>query len=153
LDLPLKTAADTVSKLLGLLGKVPYVGEVLLGLKEGLDAAVLAAEYAGIEIDPARYSDFGDPQIQRWGNIGFFDNYYQTNAGLDVHTHPGRSGDRRGRRQPEPDRPDRLHAGRRHRQHHDLAGAPFQDGFQWRVGWGGPNDRVLAWYAGTVDLA
>jgi YVTN family beta-propeller protein/YD repeat-containing protein len=81
LDLPIKKVIDGLNKVLGLLGKVPYIGQVVTAISKGIDTALKVAEFAGIALDPAPYGDFGDPQIQRWSNVGFFDNYFQHNGG------------------------------------------------------------------------
>ena len=82
--------------------------------------------------DTFHFADFHDPDVTRWNNIDFYDNYYQTVAnptGLTF-TPNGRSVDGADI--------DRQLDGR--------AGFTSDD----RVG--GTHGRVTNWYAGTVDL-
>jgi DNA/RNA endonuclease G (NUC1) len=78
------------------------------------------------------FSDFKEPTIQVWENVTFADNYYQNIANPDGSWTPN------GR---------------------EIVGADIninlsgRTGFRFDDGKGGPHSRVLAWYAGTLNLA
>ncbi|MBL7187982.1 MAG: tandem-95 repeat protein [Phycisphaerae bacterium] len=82
------------------------------------------------------FSDFQDPDVTRWENISFFDNYYQTLAN-----------------------PDRSASTTVTPNGRMIAGADVNELLDGRAGfteddsYGGPHGRVLSWYAGTVDLS
>jgi hypothetical protein len=124
-------AAILASVLLG--PAAPAVIANLTLLKNALGGITTLAEAFGIALD-IPYDDFKDPDVQRWENIGFLDNYFQTAASSDSFT--------------------MTPNGR------DIANADFsvwlnplggftQDDFL-AFGLGGPHSRVWQWYAGTA---
>jgi hypothetical protein len=106
---------------------------MLASLKLWLGRALTVADVFGVALD-IPYDDFKDPDVQRWENLGFFDNYYQTVAratGLTVTPN--------GRFIPGADISLFMDG---------LAGFT-QDDFGF-FGVGGPHSRVWQWYAGTA---
>lgn len=155
LDIPLKKIVEGVDKAAKLLQKLaqagtrapnPLIAIVSAALDYGifllrglLAASLETAQTVGVGIDPIRYSDFLDPDVQVWDNVGFADNYYQTNAGEPLTFTP------RGWPVPNADR-NLLLDGRVGFTQDDLSLLGY--GF----GWGGPHSRVWQWYAGTAAL-
>ncbi len=118
--------------LAGLLGGVlgGVAGGPVTALGTGLGAAAVAALLGYSTI---HYADFLDPNVMRWENIAFYDNYYQVLAnptGLTF-TPNGRW----------------------------VAGADINRRLDGRAGFladdriGGTHGRVTTWYAGTIDLS
>ena len=112
-----------------------------------------AAEKAGIALD-VPYDDFNDPDVKLWQNVEFVENYYQAAANdntkvadvgffelkLDnvTFTQNGRS------LQVGSEVPDLQRYFTDH-----FAGFGFDDFGSFGIG--GPHNRMLDWYAGTID--
>src|SRR5262245_54394618 len=62
--------------------KIPFVG----WLFDAVNVVVSLVDDAvdSLEIGQIRYDDFIDPNIQRWENVTFHDNYYQEVANQDA---------------------------------------------------------------------
>jgi hypothetical protein len=122
------------------------------------------AKYFGIQIDPMALGDFKDPNITVWQNVKFADNYYQKAA---VDFEPGvlfdtftftsngsalNSGiDKTNDGIPKP-RPAIWRVPDIEKLLSKQAGFQFDDVAQLGFGVGGVSDRVVAWYAGTVNV-
>ncbi|MGH7895051.1 MAG: hypothetical protein ACREQL_10295, partial [Candidatus Binatia bacterium] len=52
---------------------------VLLAAKKYLGLITTVADKLGVALD-IPYDDFKDPEVKRWANVGFLDNYFQTTA-------------------------------------------------------------------------
>ena len=105
----------------------------------------LAPELAGLSaltttvlgINTLYYGNFLDPDVTRWSNIGFFDNYYEEVA--DKNSHLTFNPD--GRSRPDADIDLKLDGRSGFARY--LPDEPFA----------GPHGRVTNWYAGTIDLS
>ena len=92
LDIPLagvlKTAVNALKVAEGLAAGSALIGnftanvtvKLLDALQSGLNQALMAAQKLGVDIDPIKYADFQDPDVQYWSNVAFADNYYQQAA-------------------------------------------------------------------------
>jgi hypothetical protein len=151
----------------------------LQNIKSRIGTVLSWADRFGIALD-IPWDDFKDPTVERWENIGFFDNYYQTNAKGLVQFDPLGAFS-------FPVFLDPLQAIRSSQAQvtltqngREIPGADFNvlmngvagftsDDFKvsfplflppifnlparWTFdfGFGGPHDRLLQWYAGTVN--
>ncbi|HEY6817505.1 MAG TPA: putative Ig domain-containing protein [Croceibacterium sp.] len=95
----------------------------------------------GVQIDPIGYGDFGDPDVKLWNNIGFTDNYYQTNGSPTGFTLTANG------RDIGPTSISRWLGGP------DGQTAGFTTDDFALLGVGGPHARVLQWYTGTIDTS
>jgi len=138
LKVPLETVLNYANVGLGVAAAAsslatPGFSAFLLSLKLWLGRALTVADVFGIALD-IPYDDFKDPDVQRWENLGFFDNYYQTVAKASGFTVTPN-----GRFIPGADISLFMDG---------LAGFT-QDDFGL-FGVGGAHSRVWQWYAGTV---
>ncbi len=181
LDLPLKDIVSIFKKLSALSAGITAVAALASGnpvsAAAGLSAAAQELAWSsaavkiidwatrlGIKIDTVQYADFQDPDVKVWDNVQYADNYYQAVARVDppsnilttvssvvlpslfTFTQDGRSlGDATNIDLRLDGKLDGLQ--RSGFTQDDFTVGPI--GF----GVGGADDRVLQWYAGTIDTS
>src|SRR5262245_52191283 len=134
LDVPIGTVTDLAGAAIGAAAGSWFFGVgALAGARTGVEVAELLRAVLGVP-DVLYYGDFHDPDVQRWNNVGFLDNYYQTVADPNSHftfTPNGRA----------------------------IAGADINRQLDGRSGFtvddriAGTHGRPISWYMGTVDLS
>ena len=160
----IKTAADLGTAAAILFPPAAPAAPFLRGLSTVLRVVLNAAEQLGVSLDIA-YDDFSDPDVMRWSNIGFFDNYFQeTASGLISISAPlvgevastSFTATPNGRALTGADFEIRLNDAAGFTQDDFKASVPIGLGslLPWTLsidtGIGGPHSRVWQWYAGTT---
>jgi YD repeat-containing protein len=153
LDVPIKTILESIKTVAIALQAYPLTAPVANRVVSFIETGMHIWDAVGVAYDPAPFSDFKDPDVMIWENVGFADNYYQTKAHASQFT---------------------LTPNGRELKVVDLGGGDMRGGADLNVnldgragftaddfstsiisrafGLGGPHSRVWQWYAGTTDV-
>ncbi|MCC6007963.1 MAG: tandem-95 repeat protein, partial [Rhodobacteraceae bacterium] len=129
-------------------------------LSRALDRVITVADNLGIKISTIEWGKFNDPEIKRWSNIEFADNYFQTAAKPD-NSPLGRGFTLSINGRPLSDFDlnvdlTRYASGFSDDDFTALGPIPLSIGWgdsgsvSLEMGLGGPSNRALGWYAGTI---
>jgi large repetitive protein len=167
LDVDINKLVQLVMKAVGVVTSiVPPLAAVVNGFAKIVPGLLKAADYLGLELDPAPFSDFKDPDVQVWDNVDFADNYYQVLAktektnGYFTGTPNGR--DIKNEVEVVEGQPKQTNQADISLDLKGRAGFEGEDNFLgllgsllggFTPGMGGPHSRVWQWYAGTVDTS